>query len=80
MRQQFAGCVQDRARMEGPPDGQARNPHRHFPGTARRGHRQRSPQGARSRPGRLHNLLALEPGYVRRSARLLGALDSLSGT
>ncbi|RKT16496.1 CHAD domain-containing protein [Streptomyces sp. 1114.5] len=28
----------------------------------------------------LLNLLALEPGYVRRSARLLGALDSLSGT
>ncbi|MEV7775215.1 CHAD domain-containing protein [Kitasatospora sp. NPDC086791] len=28
----------------------------------------------------LLNLLALEPGYVRRSARLLGALDSLSGS
>ncbi|MFH9353925.1 CHAD domain-containing protein [Kitasatospora sp. NPDC017646] len=28
----------------------------------------------------LLNLLALEPGYVRRSARLLGAVDSLSGT
>ncbi|MFJ6135808.1 CHAD domain-containing protein [Kitasatospora sp. NPDC092286] len=28
----------------------------------------------------LLNLLALEPGYVRRSARLLGALDSLNGT
>ncbi|MFG3228288.1 CHAD domain-containing protein [Kitasatospora sp. NPDC048194] len=28
----------------------------------------------------LLNLLALEPGYARRSARLLGALDSLSGT
>lgn len=27
----------------------------------------------------LLNLLALEPGYVRRSARLLGALDALSG-
>ncbi|MEE1789198.1 CHAD domain-containing protein [Streptomyces sp. SP17BM10] len=28
----------------------------------------------------LLNLLALEPGYVRRSVRLLGALDSLSGS
>ncbi|MFG3056613.1 CHAD domain-containing protein [Kitasatospora sp. NPDC048239] len=28
----------------------------------------------------LLNLLALEPGYVRRSARLLGALDSLTGS
>ncbi|MFJ7250355.1 CHAD domain-containing protein [Kitasatospora sp. NPDC098652] len=28
----------------------------------------------------LLNLLALEPGYVRRSARLLDAVDSLSGT
>ncbi|MFD0279832.1 CHAD domain-containing protein [Kitasatospora sp. NPDC127111] len=28
----------------------------------------------------LLNLLALEPGYVRKSSRLLGALDALSGT
>ena len=28
----------------------------------------------------LLNLLALDPGYVRRSVRLLGAVDSLSGT
>ncbi|WP_380278123.1 CHAD domain-containing protein [Kitasatospora purpeofusca] len=37
-------------------------------------------QESRTELAWLLNLLALEPGYVRRSARLLGALDGLSGS